>query len=85
MLLLVNVHLDVWEALLHLAAGVLEDLQGRLGHLLIIHLEAAQQGLKRLRRVERHRVGKRQHLGFGGGHDSHTTILEVASALCGQQ
>lgn len=50
------------KALFHLAACVLEDLQRSLCNLLVIHLQTTQQGLKRLCRVERHRVCERQHL-----------------------
>lgn len=57
-----NVRLDVREALLHLAARVPEDLQRRLGHLLVIHLQAAEQRLERLGRVEGHRVREGEHL-----------------------
>lgn len=57
-----NVRLDVREALLHLAACVPEDLQGRFGHLLVVHFQAAEQRLKRLGRVEGHGVGEGEHL-----------------------
>lgn len=50
------------ETLFHLAASVLEDLQCSLCHLLVIHLQTTQQRLKRLCRVERHRVCEWQHL-----------------------
>ena len=59
------------EALLHLAARVLEDLQGGLGDLLVVHLEAAQQGLEGFGRVEGHRVGEGEDLGDGGTGDGH--------------
>lgn len=57
-----NVRLDVREALLHLAARVPEDLQGGLGHFLVVHLQAAEERLERLRRVEGHRVREGEHL-----------------------
>lgn len=57
-----NVRLDVREALLHLAARVPEDLQRGLGHLLVVHLQAAEERLERLRRVEGHRVREGEHL-----------------------
>lgn len=50
------------EALLHLAARVPEDLQRGLGHLLVVHLQAAEERLERLRRVEGHRVCEGEHL-----------------------
>lgn len=51
------------EALLQFPAGVFKDLQRRLCHLLVVHLQAAEQRLERLGRVEGHRVGKGQNLG----------------------
>lgn len=60
-----NVRLDVREALLHLAARIPEDLQRRLGHLLVVHLQAAEQRLEGLGRVEGHRVREGEHLRWG--------------------
>lgn len=57
-----NLRFDVWEALLQFAASVFEDLQCGLCNLLIVHPQAAQQRLKGLGRVERHRVGEGQDL-----------------------
>lgn len=57
-----NVRLDVREALLHLAARVPEDLQCGLGHLLVVHLQAAEQRLERLGRVEGHGVREGENL-----------------------
>ena len=54
---------DVRQLRLDLVPGVPEDLDGRLGHLVVLHLEALQQGLVRLGRVEGGGVGERQHLG----------------------
>lgn len=47
---------------LDLLPGVPEDLDGGLGHLVILHLQALQQGLVRLGRVEGGGMGERQHL-----------------------
>jgi len=57
-----NIRFDVWKALLHPVACVLEDLQRCFGHLLVVHFQTAQQRLERLCRVERHRVCKGEHL-----------------------
>ncbi len=57
-----NVRFDVRKTLFHLASCVFEDLQRSLCNLFVIHLQTAQQGLKRLCGVERHRVCEGEHL-----------------------
>lgn len=71
---MVGVRSNVWHLRLDLVPGVPEDLDGRLGHLVVLHLEALEQRLVGLGRVEGGRVGERQHLG-GGGREVSTDML----------
>ena len=59
---------DVWEALLQFAASVFENLQCCLSHLLVVHLQTAEERLKRLSRVEGHWVSEGQNLGVCDTH-----------------
>lgn len=58
----VSVRSDLRQLALDLLAGVSEDLNGRLCHLIVLHFEALQKRLVRLGRVERRGVGERQNL-----------------------